>query len=72
GIYYTDANIVANYGITNAATATGTYKPYTSSLTVSDSTSVPNTGDAVSVLGFVMVGLALLATAAVVVKKVRA
>lgn len=72
GIYFTAANILANFGYNNAATATGTYKPYTSSLTVSDSTSVPNTGDAVSVLGFVMVGLALLATAAVVVKKVRA
>lgn len=72
GIYFTAANILANFGYNNAATATGTYKPYTSSLTVSDSTTVPNTGDAVSVLGFVMVGLALLATAAVVVKKVRA
>lgn len=72
GIYYNTANILANFGYNNAATATGTYKGYTSSLTVSDSTTVPNTGDAVSVLGFVMVGLALLATAAVVVKKVRA
>ena len=48
------------------------YKPYTTSLTVSDTAAVPNTGDSVSVIGFVMVGLALLATAAVVVKKVRA
>ena len=42
------------------------------SLTVTDGSNVPNTGDSVSVIGFVMVGLALLATAAVVVKKVRA
>lgn len=72
GIYFTVANILANFGYKNAATDTKAYKPYTSSLTVSDGTTVPNTGDAVSVLGFVMVGLALLATAAVVVKKVRA
>ena len=72
GVYYTPANILANFAVKNAATDTKAYKPYTSSLTVSDSTTVPNTGDAVSVLGFVMVGLALLATAAVVVKKVRA
>ena len=72
GIYYTEANIKTNLGYSNKATDTKSYKPYTSSLTVSDGTTVPNTGDAVSVLGFVMVGLALLATAAVVVKKVRA
>ncbi len=72
GIYYTTANVLANFGYTNRATGTATYKAYNSSLTVTDGTSVPNTGDNMSVIGFVMVGLALLATAAVVVKKVRA
>ncbi|HWS30535.1 MAG TPA: LPXTG cell wall anchor domain-containing protein [Clostridia bacterium] len=72
GIYYTAGNILANFGYTNKATDTETYKAYNSSLTVTDGTSVPNTGDNMSVIGFVMVGLALLATAAVVVKKVRA
>ncbi|HWS30540.1 MAG TPA: LPXTG cell wall anchor domain-containing protein [Clostridia bacterium] len=71
-IYYTKANILANFGYTNRATDTATYKGYSSSLTVTDGTSVPNTGDSMSVIGFVMVGLALLATVAVVVKKVRA
>ncbi|HWR19837.1 MAG TPA: LPXTG cell wall anchor domain-containing protein [Clostridia bacterium] len=72
GIYYTEANIVANYQPGGYAEATGTFAPYSSNLTVTDGTNVPNTGDNMSVIGFVMVGLALLATAAVIVKKVRA
>lgn len=72
GIYFTPANILANYSPTLAVKGTAAYTAYTANLTVTDGTSVPNTGDNMSVIGFVMVGLALLATAAVVVKKVRA
>jgi LPXTG-motif cell wall-anchored protein len=72
GINFTDENIIANYAAGGKTAAVGTYLPYTSSLTVTDGTAVPNTGDNMSVIGFVMVGLALLATAAVIVKKVRA
>ncbi|HWS30274.1 MAG TPA: hypothetical protein VN512_09215 [Clostridia bacterium] len=72
GIYYTTANILANFGYTNRATASATYRAYNTSLIISDNTTVPNTGDDMSAIGFVMVSLALLAIAAVVVKKVRA
>ncbi len=72
GVYFTDANILANYAAGGETAAVGTFLPYSSSLTVTDGTNVPNTGDNMSVIGFVMVGLALLATAAVIVKKVRA
>ena len=73
GVYFTNANILANYAAGGKTTATGTFLPYTSEIIVPPSNpTVPNTGDNMSVIGFVMVGLALLATAAVVVKKVRA
>ncbi|MEN6471349.1 MAG: LPXTG cell wall anchor domain-containing protein [Clostridiaceae bacterium] len=71
-VYFTAANLSANFGLTAEVSDFVEFKPYTSSLTVSDTAAVPNTGDSISVIGFVMVGLALLATAAVVVKKVRA
>ena len=74
GIYYTTANILANYGYATVDTAVGTYNAYSTTPTIpnSDNTTVPNTGDETSTVGFVMIGLAILATAAVIVKKVRA
>ncbi|HWR19709.1 MAG TPA: LPXTG cell wall anchor domain-containing protein [Clostridia bacterium] len=73
GIYFTEANILANFAKGGYAKATGTFLPYSSEIIVPPSNpTVPNTGDNMSVIGFVMVGLALLATAAVIVKKVRA
>ena len=74
GIYYTPANILANYGYATVDTAVGTYNAYSTTPTIpnSDNTTVPNTGDETSTVGFMMIGLAILATAAVIVKKVRA
>lgn len=74
GIYFTPANILANYGYATVDTAVGTYNAYSTTPTIpnSDNTSVPNTGDEASTVGFVMISLAILATAAVIVKKVRA
>lgn len=73
GIYFTPANILANYGYATVDTAVGTYNAYSTTPTIpnSDNTTVPNTGDETSTVGFVMIGLAILATAAVIVKKVR-
>ncbi|MCE5236588.1 MAG: NPXTG-anchored protein [Clostridiaceae bacterium] len=83
-VYFSEANIRANYGLNSSKTAyveytgIGTGPVITPTPTVpgvpgsGGSINVPNTGDSVSVLGYVMAGLALLAAAVVVVRKVRA
>ncbi len=72
-VYYTETNILAFFGFSNSVSATKEYKPYNTSLIVTDPVAnVPNTGDSASFAGFALTGLALLAAAAVVVKKVRA
>lgn len=53
--------------------ASYTYAAYTSALVVADpNAQPPQTGDTTSILGFVMIAVAVLAAGAVVVKKVRA
>ncbi len=69
--YYTAANILASFGFSAGVSDAKTYAAYGSSLTVTDNTSVPNTGGELSLFGFALTGLALLAAAAVTVKRVR-
>ncbi|MEG1548782.1 MAG: hypothetical protein RR527_08635, partial [Clostridia bacterium] len=66
-----DAGFEAMAGSASAVKASGTFYAYTQTLTVPGTTKVPDTGD-VNVAGIVMIAMAIVAGAAVVIRKVRA
>ncbi|MEG2188162.1 MAG: hypothetical protein RR085_12635, partial [Clostridia bacterium] len=66
-----DAGFEAMAGSASAVKASGTFYAYTQTLTVPGTTKVPDTGD-VNVAGIVMIAIAIVAGAAVVIRKVRA
>lgn len=71
--YMYRAAFVEKFGGKLEAAASYTYAAYTSALVVADpNAQPPQTGDTTSILGFVMIAVAVLAAGAVVVKKVRA
>ncbi|MEG1894507.1 MAG: hypothetical protein RR232_08415 [Clostridia bacterium] len=66
-----DAGFEAMAGSVSAVKASGTFYAYTQTLTVPGTAKVPDTGD-VNVAGIVMIAIAIVAGAAVVIRKVRA
>ena len=71
--YMYRAAFVEKFGGKLYTEASYTYAAYTSALVVADpNAQPPQTGDTTSILGFVMIAVAVLAAGAVVVKKVRA
>jgi len=69
--YMHESHFIELFGAGVSISHTLIWKAYTAELLVPDPTTPPQTGDAASIVGFVMIALALLAAAAVVVKKVR-
>jgi len=69
--YLNDAGFEAYAGSTRTQRASWTYYAYTNALTVSGTAAVPDTGD-MSVVGIALVVVAVIAAAAVAIKKVRA
>ena len=74
-IYMDITNWATNFGIYFNNSNNATYAPYTPVpivVTPATTTTIPKTGSNASVIGFAMVALAVVAAAAVVLKKVRA